>query len=200
MNTFNRVLVVVLFLDFIAAAVISIMAMAGYVLALPGSIFSQQLSFLQGLSGWDRVIAIASASVFIVFIAYLIWLELTVGFPEKALLLSSNEKGDIYINRDTVETFAEKVGRQESAQVRAISCYVTQKRKGIVIDCNPTIRLGTSLNSITPRIQARVKQSVQDLLGLNVLNVRVRARYERGGRPMQQELILTRRNGDGSTK
>jgi hypothetical protein len=200
MNIFNRVLVVILFLAFIAAAVISIMALSGYVLTLPGEIFSRQLAFLDGLSGWETVGAIAAAVAFIVLVAYLIWLELTVGFPDKTLLLSSTDKGNIWVNRETVETFAEKVSRKESAQIRDVYCYVKQKRNGIVIDCNPTLRLGTSVQSITPRIQARVKEAVQNLLGLNVVDVRVHAKYERGGRPMQQELALTRRNGDDSIK
>jgi hypothetical protein len=200
MKIFNRILAVILFLAFIGAGVVSIMALAGYVLTIPGSIFSQQLAYLQSLSGSDQVVAFAAASGFTVFAAFLIWLEFTAGFPEKTLRLSSNDQGTIYVDRNTVETFAEKVGRQESVQVRNIHCHVKQKRKGILIDCVPTLKLGTNMNSVNPRIQTRIKETVQDLLGLPVLNVKVRARYESGGRAMQQELVVTRRTGNGYTK
>jgi uncharacterized alkaline shock family protein YloU len=201
MNIFNRIVVVVLFFAFIAAAVISIMILVGYKLTIPGSIFSQQVTFLQSLSGLTRVAAIAVAVAFILFIAYLIWLEFTVGRPEKTLLVSSNDQGVILVNKDTVEKFAEKVSRQESTSVKDVRCHVKQKREGILIDCLPTLRLGTNMNSVSPRIQTRVKEAVQNLLGLPVLDVRVRARYEPGGRrPEQQELIAAGRGGDGSTK
>ncbi len=201
MNIFNRLVAVILFLAFIAAAVVSIMILAGYKLAIPGSAFSQQVAFLQSLAGWERAAAIAAAVAFIAFIAYLIWLEFTAGYPEKTLLVSSNEQGAIYVNKNTVETFAAKVGLQESAQVKDMRCRVKQKRDGILIDCNPTLRLGTNMNSVNPRIQTKVKEAVQDLLGLPVLNVKLRSRYEHAGRgAIQQELIVTRSNGDGGSK
>jgi uncharacterized alkaline shock family protein YloU len=200
MNIFNRVLAVILFLALIAATVVSIITLAGYTLTLPGSIFSQQLDFLRSLSGWERVAAIAAAVAVIAFIVYLIWLEFTAGRPEKTLLLSSNEQGIIYVNKNTVEKFAEKMGRQESAQVTDVHCHIKQKSKGILIDCSPTLRLGTNMNSVNPRIQNRVKESVQDLLGLPVLNVKVRARYESRGRAIQQELIANGRSGNGDIK
>jgi hypothetical protein len=201
MNIFNRILAVILFLAFIAAAAVSIMILANYGPTIPSSIFSQQVAYLQGLSGWYRVAAYAAAGALIVLMAYLIFLEFTAGRPEKTLLLSSNDQGTIFVNKNTVEKFAEKVGRQESAQVKDMHCHVKQKRQGILIDCLPTLRLGTNMKSVNPRIQTRVKETVQDLLGLPVLNVKVRARYEPGGRrATQQELIVTRRSGNGSTK
>jgi hypothetical protein len=201
MNVFNRVVAIILFLAFIAAAAVSIITLAGYILTIPGSILNQQVAFLRSLSGWERAAAIAAAVAFIAFIAYLIWLEFTVGHPEKTLLLNSNDQGTIYVNRNTVEKFAEKIGRQESAQVTEIHCHVKQKRKGILIDCVPTLRLGTNMNSVNPRIQSRVKETVQNLLGLPVIDVKIRARYEPGGRrAIQQELIATGRGGNGSTK
>lgn len=200
MNSFNRILVVILFLALIAAAVVSIMILAGYAPTILGSTFSQQVAFLQSLAGLAKAAAIAAAVAVIAFLAYLIWLEFNLGFPEKTLRLSSNEQGTIYVSRNTVETFAEKVGKQESAQVKDIRCQVKQKRKGILIDCNPTLRLGTNMNSVNPRIQTRVKEAVQNLLGLPVIDVRVRARYEPGRSARQQELVAIRSNGNGSTK
>jgi hypothetical protein len=200
MNIFNRVVVVILFLAVIAAAVVSIITLAGYVLTIPGSIFSQQVAFLRSLSGWERAAAIAAAVALIAFIAYLIWLEFILGRPEKTLLLSSNDQGTIYVNRNTVETYAAKVGRQEAAQVKDIHCRVKQKSKGILIDCFPTLTLGSNMNSVNPRIQTRVREAVQNLLGLPVLNVKMRARYESGRRATQQELITTGRTGNGDNK
>jgi uncharacterized alkaline shock family protein YloU len=200
MNIFNRVVVVILFLALIAASVVSIITLAGYVLTIPGSIFSQQVAFLQSLSGVERVAAIAAAVALIAFMTYLIWLEFILGRPEKTLLLSSNNQGTIYVNRNTVETYAAKVGRQEVTQVKDIHCHVKQKREGIMIDCFPTLTPGSNMNSVNPRIQNRVRETVQNLLGLPVLNVKVRAKYESGKRATQQELIANGRNGNGDIK
>lgn len=200
MNIFNRIVAVLLFLVFIAAAVVSLMALFGFVLNIPGGLFQQQLAFLQNLSGWERIAAIAAAIAFIALIIGLIRLEFTRrGQPEKSIVLNSNEQGDITVNRESVESIAERTARQESAQVKDVRCRVRERRKGVIVDCAPVLRLGTNMKSLNPRIQTRVKEAIEQLLGLPVLDVKVRAKYEPGSRrPTQQELVTGRSGGDGT--
>jgi len=201
MNILNRILAVILFLAFIAAAVVSIIFLLGYTIPLPEATFSQPVTYLQNLSGWYVVAAVAAAVAFIIFVLYLIGLEFTAGRPERTLLLSSNDQGTIVVNKESVESFAEKVSRQESAQVRDVNCRVRQKREGLLIVCFPTLRPGTNMGSVNPRIQTRVKEAIQNLLGLPVLDVKIHARYEPGVRNVtQQELVATGRSGNGSSK
>lgn len=201
MRILNWILAVALILALMGAAVISLMAMFGYVIAIPGGIFAEQLDFLSGLTGWQQVAAIAAGIAFFFLMFLLLSLEFRRNMGEESLLVGSNEQGDIAVKRDSVERFAEKVVRQESAQVRDVRCSVGKRRDGVVVHSDLVLRSGANMKELNARIQSKIKTSIEQLLGLPVVDVKVRARYEPGARrPAQQEVVVGSVSGNGSNK
>jgi multidrug efflux pump subunit AcrB len=178
MNTLNRVLAVVVLLALTAILVGALAAMFGYEFGFLGGYLQQERDYLADLAGWQLVVAVIIAVVLILVILALIVFEF---FPsrreEHIMMLSNGENGMVSITRESVEQLAETVALQVP-QVHSVRCSVHQTEEGFKIRCEPLLFNGTNIHTKVPELQRLIKEQVSEAMGVPVVDVVVRARYE----------------------
>lgn len=177
MNTFNRLLAVLVFLVLIAVLIGAIAAMFGYSYAFFNGYLGQEIEYLNSLEGWQLVVGVIVAILLILIFVFLIFLEIPRPVEEKQLLLDSGDSGGITMSRESLERYAETVGLQNS-QVRDIKCQVRQTEEGLRIKSWPVLLTGTNIDNLAPEIQQNISQGVTEVTGIPVTSVEVKARYE----------------------
>ena len=177
MSTFNRLLAVLVFLVLIAILVGAIAAMFGYGFEFLDGYLINEIEYLNSLGGWQLVLGTAVAILLIFMFLFLIYLEIPRSADGKRVRLSSDESGIITVSQESLERYAETVGLQ-IAQVRDMKCRIRQTEKGLKIKCRPALLIGTSVSTLSPEIQRLVSQAINEVTGIPVISVNIKARYE----------------------
>ena len=199
MGLWNKIIVSLLALFLIVSALITLLVATEAVAPdfLPGgsyspdgalvqaSWFQPQLEDLAAYSGPAEVTTIAiSIAVAAVMLAVLV-MELGAGQRAVSLLISIAGDGGLSIDEDSVRYLAERTGLS-NRQVMALRCRVqVQGRRSlaparVVITCFPRVNLGSNIQEVRDDLSQRIKETVEELTGLQVLRVDVaRVRYDK---------------------
>ena len=119
----------------------------------------------------------------------LILLEIKPARNVNTLPISSTDEGWLTVEEDSVRHLAEQTG-SSNRQIVSLRCQVRANGKrsvvpaSIVIACHARVVLGSKVQDIRDDLQTRVKATVENLTGLNVLQVNVsKVKYDRVDRP-----------------
>lgn len=198
MGPWNRLIVSLLALFFIAASMVTLLVATGAVAPdfLPGggiseagalqpSWFQRQLTDLGAYEGPARVTAIAVAIAVAALMLAVLTMEVGWGQKTVSLLISITGEGGLSVEEESVRYLAERTGLS-NRQITSMRCRVDVRGRRtltparIIVTCYPKVSLGCNIQEIRDDLQQRVKDTVEDLTGLQVIRVDVaRVRYER---------------------
>lgn len=142
----------------------------------------RSLSLLEGK--WKAIAIIVSLGTAVLTLPLLI-LELRGGIRkyESPLMISSTEAGVLNVEVSSIRDLVEQVGGTNRSVIN-LRCRIAVRRKTpggpyrIIISCQPRVEMGSDLTEIRDDIQARVKETVERVTGLEVDRVNiVRVRY-----------------------
>jgi len=152
---------------------------------LPIPWFETPLNNAAASSGVLWALNIVVAAIVGLGMVFLLFLEL---FPElipmrkrEALLLSSSKEGTVTIDEKSVRLLAERAGIA-NRNVRALWCRLKENQGSLVITCYASVFLESNVPEVSAELRERIKETVEQLTGLSVTQVDVRAKYEAGER------------------
>ena len=148
---------------------------------VPGEAFDQQLAVMAsktGASWWaDMGIAIGLIVSGVVLLT-LEFMNVTRAATPEMVLLSSDAEGAVRVSLESIRELAEQTGRG-NRDVRRIRCVIRVTAGGLRIRCTVGLRMAADLPGASAKIQKDVREVIERLVGLPVLEVLVRARYVR---------------------
>ena len=183
MNTFNGFVVGLVGLLAIVAGVFILLVVTETISVsdVPWDAFDQQLTVMAsetGASWWADVgIAIGLIVGGVVLLA-LEFLRLTRVATPGMVLLSSDAEGAVRVSLESIRELAEQTGRG-NRDVRRIRCVIRVTAGGLRIRCAVGLRMAADVPGASAEIQKDVREVIERLVGLPVLEVPVRARYLR---------------------
>ena len=196
MVLWNRLIVSLVALFGLAAAVITVLVATGAVPPdfLPGggpagdsqeSWFQPQLEDLVAYQGAAEVTAVAIGLAVAASALALFLTQLSLGSKAVSLLISITGDGGLSMEDESVRYLSERTGLS-NRNITDLRCRVTVRGRRtlaparIIITCYPRVTLGSNVQEIRDDLQHRVKETVENLTGLQVIRVDVaRVRYER---------------------
>ena len=151
--------------------------------------FYAQLKGLADFGGGDQTITIVvTVAVAIVMLGVLV-MTAAPGMRRRhgSLQISSTAEGLTSVEVSSVRLLAERTGAVNRSVI-SISCRIGVRRRpagsgpaSILIACYPRVVLGSDLQEIRDDLQTRIKQTVEKLIGLTVLQVHVvRIKFDKG--------------------
>ncbi|MBE0480891.1 MAG: alkaline shock response membrane anchor protein AmaP [Dehalococcoidia bacterium] len=184
MNTFNRIVVIILALVFLAAAIITLLV-TFEVLApdfLPAGWFESQLESAAGATGGLLAAIIAAAVVLALLMLALLLREFMPSGERRRemMVVGSTEEGEVAVDQQSVRMLAEK-SAASSRNVRDVTCDVNETRGGLIVSCNAALAPGTNMQEFSDEAKGRIKEAVEQGTGMEVVKVNLRSRYESGG-------------------
>ena len=196
MNGVNRVAISLVALLVVVGAIVTLLVAAEAVDPdfLPGgsaedSWFYQELKGLADFSGTAQGISIGvSIVVALAALGFFFFNVSSFQFRRPdTLQVSSSADGALTVETNSVRLLAERTGIS-NRNVSSIRCRLGVRRRpsgagpaSIVIACYPRVVLGSDLQEIRDDLQTRIKEAVQNLTGLAVLQVHLaRVRYDKG--------------------
>ena len=200
MNRINNFLVSLMALFLIVSAVVTVLVAADALeyRFLPGDSavnetssawFESELRGLAELGGAEKTVSIVAALAVIGLMLGLLALQAKVGTQRRGipLLVSSTDLGAFNIDPASVRLLVERTGSY-NRDIVDIRCSLRLARKTlapgpdrVVISCHPVITLGSDAQAVRDDLQARVKEVVERLTGLEVQRVNItRVRYDQG--------------------
>ena len=199
MNNWNRVAISLVGLLVLVAAVVTVLAATGATDPdlLPGGTtetpseawFYDQLKGLDDFSGSGQAISIVVPILVGILMLGLLFLEMRpiiVRRPQ-TLQVSSSVAGVLTVEASSVRLLAERTGIS-NRQISSLRCRLRVKTRSatggpasVIIACYPRLVLGSDLREVRDDLQTRIKEAVERLTGLPVLQVNVEwVRYDRG--------------------
>jgi hypothetical protein len=200
MNRINRFLVSLVALFLVVSAVVTVLVAADALeyRFLPGASaedeaastwFESELRGLAESGGAEKTVSIAAALAVIAAMLGLLALQAKGGTQRRGtpLLVSSTDLGVFNIDPASVRLLVERTGSY-NRDIVDIRCGLHLARKTlspgpdrVVISCHPVITLGSDAQAVRDDLQARVKEVVERLTGLEVQRVNItRVRYDQG--------------------
>lgn len=192
MNAFNGLLVTLGALASIAVGVLILLVVTESLSpqAVPVPVLQQQLVGMTQDAGaaWWRDVGIAAAFV----VVGLLILAFETRFLRRTaapgmVLLSDDSNGAVRLAVESISQLARRTA-ESNREVRSVRCRVQVAPAGLTITCVAGLRMGSDVPAVTSDLQHDIREVVERLTGLNVIDVPVRARY-RGDR---DQPILTR--------
>ena len=194
MNRWNQIVVSLVAVFLLVAAIVILLVTVEAIDPdfLPGGStgdawFYEQLRGVRGFSGGDQAVTIV-VTVLVAFVMLaVILLEFMPNRRRETLGISITQEGMLTVDANSVQLLTERTGII-NRNVSSIRCRLVVKRgpsgggpASIVILCYPRVILGSNLPEVRDDLQTRIKQVVEQLTGLIVLQVHVvRVRYDRG--------------------
>ena len=183
MNAFNAFLATLGGAAAIAAGIFTLLVVTKTVSSslIPGSVFDSELAAMTDETGaalWTYVgiaVALIAAGLAVLTLEFR---HLTRAATPGMLILSSGAEGTVRLSLESVRELAERTG-QGNRSVRRIRCGVQATGAGIRIRCAVGLRMGTDVPAESSAIQRDVREVLERLIGLPVLDVAIRARYLR---------------------
>ncbi len=182
MNAINRLLVTLGALASVAVGVL-ILLVATQTLAaeaIPVPILQQQLAGMAGDAGgalWrDAGIAVAFMVVGLIILA-LEARSLTRAASPGMVLVSSQSDGVVRMSVESIAQLAQRTA-QGNRDVRSFRCRVRVAPGGLAIHCVAGLRMGADVVAVTTGVQEDIREVVERLTGLQVIDVPIRTRYQ----------------------
>lgn len=151
--------------------------------------FYAQLNGLADFGGADKTIAVVVTAVVAVFMLGLLVITAVpvLRRGQGSLLVSSAADGVTSVEVSSIRLLAERTGAVNRC-VRSIHCRIGVKSRvselgsaSILIECYPRVSLGSDLREVRDDLQTRIKQVVEKLTGLTVLQVHVmQIKFDKG--------------------
>lgn len=177
MNTFNRLVVLIITGIIIAASIITILLVSQVFPEHWLELRTQELA--DASVGMKALAIIMSVAVLLVMLA-LLRLQLTRRDFELVIMpggASVSIGGETTITGSSVAALAEAAGA-EIQGVRFIECEVVNRSVGLAIVCHTTVAMGTNLPEFFSEIKSKIEESVEEMTGLPVSQVDVTAQYD----------------------
>ena len=193
MDRWNRAAISVISLLVLVAAIITLLAATEAIDSdfLPGeeeeAWFYAELKGVADFTGGDQAVTIVVAIVVAVVMLGLFLLEVRhLRRREVQLPISATPEGSLTIEASSVRLLAERTGII-NRNVSSLRCRLGVRRRpptgdaaSIIIECYPRLLLGTDVQEVRDDLQTRIKNTVQRLTGLIVLQVNiVQVRYDK---------------------
>ena len=182
MNYFNGLLVTLGALASVAVGVLMLLVITDTLApqAVPVSPLRQQLtSMAQDTGGawWrDAGIAVGFIIVGLVVLALETRMLSRTATPGMALI-SSESNGTVRMSIDSIVQLAQRTARA-NREVRSVRCRVRVTPAGLVIECAVGLRMGSDVPEVTADIQHDIREVIERLTSLTVIDVPIRARYQ----------------------
>ena len=193
MDRWNRATISLISLLVLVAAIITVLAATEAIDSdfLPGeeeeAWFYAELKGVADFTGGDQAVTIVVAIVVAVVMLGLFLLEVRqLRRCEVRLPVSATPEGFLTIEASSVRLLAERTGIV-NRNVSSLRCRLGVRRRpptgdaaSIIIECYPRLLLGTDVQEVRDDLQTRIKNTVQRLTGLIVLQVNiVQVRYDK---------------------
>ena len=182
MRLFNGLLVTLGALASVAVGVLMLLVITDTLdpQAIPGSPLRQQLAGMAQDAGgaWWRDVGIAVG--FIVVGLVVLALEtrmLSRTAASGMVLISSESNGTVRMSIDSIVQLAQRTARA-NREVRSVRCRVRVTPGGLVIECVIGLRMGSDVPEVTADIQHDIREVIERLTSLTVIDVPIRARYQ----------------------
>lgn len=197
MDLWNRLFIIAVALFIIAGVIIILLVTTGAIAPsfLPGGTeasptgawFYSELKGLQDSGGSSKAVTLVLTSLVGLAMVGLIGLELRPAISPRPLIVSNKPEGMLTMEQESVQLLAERTGIS-NRQVSSLRCVVRRQGKstiplagGLIITCYPRLVLGSNVQDVRDDLQTRIKESVEGLIGLQVLRVNVaRVKYDHG--------------------
>ena len=182
MNFFNGLLVTLGALASVAVGVLMLLVITDTIApqAVPVSPLRLQLAAMAQDAGgawWRDVgIAVGFIAVGLVVLALETRILSRAAAPGMALV-SSEPNGAVRISVDSIVQLAQRTA-QGNREVRNIRCRVNVTPAGLVIHCAVGLRMGADVPTVVADMQQDIREVVERLTSLPVIDVPVRARYQ----------------------
>ena len=182
MNAFNGLLVTLGALASIAVGVLILLVITETLSAqaVPIPVLQQQLAGLaEDTSGaWWRDAGIAAAFIVVGLLVLLLEARtITRTAAAGMVLVSSDANGTVRLSVESIAQLAQRTARS-NREIRSVRCRVQVASSGLTINCVAGLRMGSDVPAVTSDIQHDIREVVERLTGLNVIDVPVRARYQ----------------------
>ncbi len=182
MNAFNGLLVTLGALASIAVGVLILLVITETLSAqaVPIPVLQQQLAGLvEDTSGaWWRDAGIAAAFIVVGLLVLLMEARtITRTAAAGMVLVSSDANGTVRLSVESIAQLAQRTARS-NREIRSVRCRVQVASSGLTINCIAGLRMGSDVPAVTSDIQHDIREVVERLTGLNVIDVPVRARYQ----------------------
>ena len=199
MDRWNRIAIVLVALLVLVGTIVTLLVAAEAVDHdfLPGGSddqpeeawFATELKWVDDFTGTGQTVTIVVIlSVAVAMLAVLAFEFGPIVRRQPILQISSTAEGVLTIEAKSVRFLAERTGIT-NRNITSLHCRLGVRRRpagggpaSIIIACYPRVILGGDLREVRDDLQTRIKETVQQLTGLTVLQVHVhRVRYDRGG-------------------
>lgn len=142
--------------------------------------FESQLEEAADSDGGDVAAIMAASIVLALMMVMLLFFELIYKRKPVMFLLSSTDHGIATIDRSSICDLVESTALTFH-NLRDVTCRVGKQGPDLMmISCRASLALGTNMPEVTAELQSKIKESVEELTGLTVLQVNIKSKYESG--------------------
>ena len=182
MKFFNGLLVTLGALASVAVGVLMLLVITDTLdpQAVPGSPLRQQLiSMAQDAGGaWWRDVGIAVGFIAVGLVVLALETRMLNRTAARGMaLVSSEANGTVRMSIDSIVQLAQRTA-QGNREVRSVRCRVRVTPAGLVIHCTVGLRMGADVPTAIADMQEDIREVVERLTSLSVIDVPVRARYQ----------------------
>ncbi len=182
MNAFNGLLVALGALASVVVGVLMLLVITDALApqAVPISPLRQQLTLITQDTGgaWWRDVGIAVGFIAVGLVLLALEMRmLTRTAAPGMVLVSSEPNGAVRMSIDSIVQLAQRTARA-NREVRNVRCSVRVTPAGLVIQCSVGLRMGADVPEVTADIQHDIREVVERLTSLTVIDVPIRARYQ----------------------
>ena len=183
MNVINRLIVSLGAVALISAGIYILLLISGTLDPgdINGEFFVPQIERIAADVGADLWADVGIAIGFIAAGIAVLILQLASpgrGRGGRTVLLSDDERGYVRISVQSIRELTERTSYGVRSVVDA-SCSVKVTPGGLRMGCDLTLRMATELPEATANVQVAIREVVERLTGLKVIDVSVTARYGR---------------------
>ena len=181
MNTFNRILVILLDLLLLIGAIVVLLVTFGVVTpanVLPAG--STQTAFGQWLGSFatmppDATLITAVVSVLIILAGLaLLAAELRPKPRMQTIAIRNDGLGSVTVRTESVRELISYTAAQ-IPEVLQLQPRLEQGSQGLQIRCRASLTPGANVAEVSTELQSRIKDAVEQYLGMNVASVAVQA-------------------------
>jgi hypothetical protein len=148
--------------------------------AVPVPVLQQQLLSMTEHAGgaWWRDVGIA--------VGFIVVGLLVLAFEARSLtrtaspgmvLISSDANGTVRLAVDSIAQLAQRTA-QSNREIRSVRCRIRVAPGGLTINCVAGLRMGSDVPAVTSDLQRDIREVVERLTGLSIIDVPVRTRYQ----------------------
>jgi hypothetical protein len=184
MNIFNRMVVILLDLVLLAGAILILLITFGVVTTqqvLPGgtaeTVVGQWLASFATLPPSVALIATLGAALVLVLGLILLVYELRLAPQDTTIRVRDDGLGRVTVRRESVRDLIRHTIAQ-LPDVLQVDPQIDTGQQGLTIACRTSLTPDAHIPQVSAELQSRVKQAVEQHLGMKVANVTVQAQLE----------------------